>query len=247
VFQFASVADISEKTALEVLRASDWSMDTAFELYFNNGAGQAQAAPTDPAALHTLYELYRDPDQDMILAEGVERLCADIDVEPADVVTLVLSYFMKAVNMGEFTKDEFVGGMRAMGCDTAAKLKDKLPELRQMLSEEDDFREVYTYTFGFACEKGQKSLAPDTAIALWQLLFQNRQWGLVPLWCEYVQEHHKKAVTKDTWVQLLEFSKAIKEDMSNYDTEGAWPTLLDEFVDFVHEKRPGGHEVINLE
>ena len=66
----------------------------------------------------------------------------------------------------------------------------------------DDFREVYTYTFGFACEKGQKSLAPDTAIALWQLLFQNRQWGLVPLWCEYVQEHHKKAVTKDTWVQV---------------------------------------------
>ena len=48
-------------------------------------------------------------------------------------------------------------------------------------------------------------------------------------------------------LQLLEFSKAIKEDMSNYDTEGAWPTLLDEFVDFVHEKRPGGHEVINLE
>jgi len=74
----------------------------------------------------------------MILAEGVERLCADIDVEPADVVTLVLSYFMKAVNMGEFTKDEFVGGMRAMGCDTAAKLKDKLPELRQMLSEEGE-------------------------------------------------------------------------------------------------------------
>jgi len=38
-------------------------LQTAFELYFNNGAGQAQAAPTDPAALHTLYELYRDPDQ----------------------------------------------------------------------------------------------------------------------------------------------------------------------------------------
>lgn len=39
-------------------------LQAAFELFFNSQrAGQAQAAPTDPAALHTLYELYRDPDQ----------------------------------------------------------------------------------------------------------------------------------------------------------------------------------------
>ena len=78
--------------------------------------------------------------QDIILAEGVERICADIGVEPADVVTLVVSYFMKAANMGEFTHDEFITGMRAMGCDTAAKLKDKIPQLRQMLSEEGALR-----------------------------------------------------------------------------------------------------------
>jgi DCN1-like protein 1/2 len=110
------------------------------------------------------------------------------------------------------------------------------------------FREVYQYTFGFACEKGQKSMAPDTAVALWQLLFQGRGWGLIQLWSAFVEEFHKKAVTKDTWVQLLEFSKAIKGDLSNYDTEGAWPTLLDDFVDYVYAKRPdlGKPEVINL-
>ena len=54
------------------------------------------------------------------------------------------------------------------------------------------FREVYNYAFGFACDKGQKSLALDTAEAMWRLLFEGRPWEHVDLWCEFLREHHNK-------------------------------------------------------
>jgi len=46
-----------------------------------------------------------------------------------------------------------------------------------------------------------------------------------------------KAVTKDVWDMLFTFSTSINDDMSNFDEDGAWPVLLDEFVEWWHEKK----------
>ncbi|CAH1766903.1 360_t:CDS:2 [Entrophospora sp. SA101] len=35
---------------------------------------------------------------------------------------------------------------------------------------------------------------------------------------------------------MLEFVRQINEDLNNYDTEGAWPVLIDEFVEYAREK-----------
>jgi hypothetical protein len=34
-------------------------------------------------------------------------------------------------------------------------------------------------------------------------------------------------------VQLLEFSRTVLEDLSNYDPTAAWPVALDEFVEHI--------------
>ncbi|CAI5956645.1 unnamed protein product [Closterium sp. NIES-64] len=45
------------------------------------------------------------------------------------------------------------------------------------------------------------------------------------------QLHQRYAVSEDTWQQVLDFSCTIGADLSMYDSDGAWPVLIDEFVE----------------
>ena len=96
--------------------------------------------------------------------------------------------------------------------------------------------QIYNYAFMFSREKGHKSLMQDTAIGMWQLVFGVIEWPLLDDWCEFLTKNHNKAISKDTWTQLLEFVRQVKSDFSNYDMDGAWPYLIDEFVEYVQEK-----------
>ncbi|WJX13531.1 hypothetical protein P8452_03914 [Trifolium repens] len=104
---------------------------------------------------------------------------------------------------------------------------------------------IYNFAFGWAKEKGQKSLALDTAIKMWQLLFAKKQWLLVDHWCQFLQARHNKAISRDTWSQLLEFAKTVCSNLSDYDAEGAWPYLIDEFVEYLKENGVNQHGQIN--
>jgi len=236
VKQLAQVVDVSDKVAAEVLKAANWSLNAAVELYFSSPR-YAKGPAVDPNLLDALFKRYSESGQEVILADGVVAFCEDLAVDPSDVVMLVISWRMGARHMGEFTRAEFTAGLETLGLDSVDKLKEQLPQMRRSLqTDEGVFSEVYRYAFGFATEKGQKSLALDTAFAMWRLLFDDGKWPLLDHWCDFLTEHHNKAISRDTWNQLLEFSKSIKPDLCNYDAEGAWPYLIDEFVEYVQTK-----------
>jgi DCN1-like protein 1/2 len=119
--------------------------------------------------------------------------------------------------------------------DSIEKFRAKLPSLRAEIKDDNKFREIYNFAFTWAREKGQKSLSLETAIGMWQLLFAERNWPLLDHWCQFLQVRHNKAISRDTWAQLLEFVKSIDPQLSNYDDEGAWPYLIDEFVEYLTE------------
>eukprot|EP00252_Welwitschia_mirabilis_P006209 TRINITY_DN1700_c0_g1_i1.p1 TRINITY_DN1700_c0_g1~~TRINITY_DN1700_c0_g1_i1.p1 ORF type:complete len:252 (-),score=49.77 TRINITY_DN1700_c0_g1_i1:302-1057(-) len=232
VQQFMQITGTSEKFALHALKASDWNLEGAFDFFYSQP--QPQSVP-DSRHLEELYQRYKDPYTNMILADGISLLCNDLQVDPGDIVMLVISWHMKAATMCEFSKGEFLHGLQSLEIDSIEKFREKIPYLRSELKDEQKFREIYNFAFNWAKEKGQKSLALETAIGMWQLLFSEKSWPLVDHWCQFLQVRHNKAISKDTWSQLLEFAKTVDPSLSNYDAEGAWPYLIDEFVEYLFE------------
>ncbi|XP_022717654.1 DCN1-like protein 1 isoform X3 [Durio zibethinus] len=202
----SKMEELDEKIALQALKASDWHLEGAFDVFYNQPHIKSY---TDTRYLEELYNRYKDPYTDMILADGITLLCNDLQVDPQDIVMLVLSWHMKAATMCEYSKQEFFIGLQALGIDSLEKFRERISFMRAELKDEQKFREIYNFAFGWAKEKGQKSLALDTAIGMWQLLFAEKQWPLVDHWCQFLQARHNKAISRDTWSQLLEFARAL--------------------------------------
>ena len=67
-------------------------------------------------------------------------------------------------------------------------------------------------------------------------MFLGKKCKFMDTWCRFLQE--KKAnkslivVPKDVWDMFYELVKSTKGDLKNFEDDGAWPTLFDEFVNF---------------
>jgi len=231
VNQFIKVTGAPSTAAVKCLQLTDWAIEAAVDYYYGSGVSRVLlSSKIDPASLKQFFERYKDVNQDAILAEGIMQLCEDLDVSPEDVVMLIISWHMNAQSMGEFSRSEFEDGLEKLGIDSLTKLKAKLPDLRAQLNDPTAFKQIYNYAFSFSKEKEQKCLQLETAVAMWKILITPEKWSHIDSWCQFLENHHKRAVFKDTWTQFLDFIENMDSNFSNYDENGAWPYLIDEFV-----------------
>ncbi|XP_064419021.1 DCN1-like protein 4 isoform X3 [Latimeria chalumnae] len=92
--------------------------------------------------------------------------------------------------------------------------------------------------------KGMTSLQCDTTEKLRNsldhlrsLLNESTNFKLIYRYAfDFARQSKYKVINKDQWCNVLEFSRTIDLDLSNYDEDGAWPVLLDEFVEW-HKER----------
>ncbi|XP_040039336.1 DCN1-like protein 4 isoform X3 [Gasterosteus aculeatus] len=178
---------------------------------------------------------------DVVGPEGMEKFCEDIGVEPENVVMLVLAWKLDAQSMGYFTLQEWLRGMGSLQCDSTERLRNSLDYLRSVLNDGTSFKLIYRYAFDFAREKDQRSLDLNTAKCMLGLLL-GKTWPLFPVFNQFLeftvpQQSKYKVINKDQWCNVLEFSRTINLDLSNYDEDGAWPVLLDEFVEWYKERQ----------
>ncbi|KAK7870061.1 hypothetical protein R5R35_012014 [Gryllus longicercus] len=182
----------------------------------------------------TWFREYTSPDDpDTLGPEGMEKFCEDIGVEPENVVMLVLAWKMNARQMGFFTQQEWLRGLVDLQCDTIPKIQSKLDYLRSLLNDQVTFKSIYRYAYDFARQdKDQRSMDIETAKAMLQLLL-GKHWVLFGQFNNFLEHSKYKVINKDQWCNILEFSRTIANDLSNYDVDGAWPVMLDEFVEWL--------------
>ncbi|KAG6910367.1 hypothetical protein DXG01_011082 [Tephrocybe rancida] len=251
---FCGVTGASTRDARKFLEKYK-RVDVAMDAYYNNPSefstlSRPQAAtPAAPSSskLTTLFNKYKDPEAEEITVDGTIKLCEDLDVNPEDVVLLAVAFELKSPRVGEWTRQGWTDGWKALGVDSIAAMKAVLPKLKAKLSNDPAyFRKVYNHTFDFARSEGQRSLGVETAQAFWGLLLPHGLKGdalshqkaessdgdvsmeyeegwrpeYVQWWFDFLNEKGGKGVSKDTWIMFLAFLRTIDSKFENYHEEG---------------------------
>jgi len=175
--------------------------------------------------------------------ESLAKYWKELNIDPEGVGPLLIAWKLNASTPGEFKRNEFLKGWSAMGIYSEEKMKAKAKELIKSLKNRETFKEFYQWLFNFAKENQDlKTIDAEVAVDMWNTVMKD-QWPLTSQWCRFIQgevekakkkKEGMKAVSRDVWDQCLEFSWEVNPDLSNWDEGGAFPAIIDEFVDFVN-------------
>ncbi|KAL7423322.1 Scaffold-type E3 ligase [Cryptotrichosporon argae] len=217
--------------------------------------------------LGDIWETYKDPSNPkLITIEGTMEYCQALDIDPeSDSVLFCLAADLGSKTTGEWEKGPFVEGWKAMpgNIDSLEKMKAHLPTLRKRLNTDPVyFKKVYMHVFDLIKAPGARVVTLDTAIDMWNLFlppalaakpsalshvspdtptapstepptFSQKS---LDMWLDF-QRERGKAVSKDTWSLLIDFMRTIDADLKAYDEEAAWPSTIDDFVEYVRERQ----------
>ena len=173
--------------------------------------------------------------------ESLSKFGASVGFDAeSDIVVFLIGIHFQADNFMEITYQQFENGCKSLGVDDANSWKTVIPGLRQQLSNEQKFREVYKAAFGFSVEPPSKNVSIDIACALWDLFITEQQCQFMGKWKQFLEQKNQKgellAITRDNWDLFYELNKMTGGDLANFEDDGGWPTLFDEFIEFMESQ-----------
>jgi len=120
--------------------------------------------------------------------------------------------------------------------------KKKCQSWRDELKNQAKFKQFYNFVFDYLKEekkilsKNAKHFklnllvqpAMEEATTVWEMLGVSDKWPLYRHWAEFVKD--KKSISRDTWRLFLNFIEQYPKDVSTYDADSCWPSVLDEVL-----------------
>ncbi|KAF5528397.1 Defective in cullin neddylation protein 1 [Colletotrichum aenigma] len=221
--------------------------------YFSGTSGTT--TPTTSAldtSLGQMFDKLRDDSRDEKDTMGVESTMAylenlGVDLENAEM--LVVAELLQSPSIGAITKKGYIDGWKTTGSATRQAHAAHVKSLVNTLATDPAyFKKVYRYTFVASKEENQKALALDTAKVYWSVLFSPPGWqwktkshDWLELWSSFLDEKWTRSVNRDMWNMILEFATKTMSDetLSFWNEDGAWPSVIDDFVAWCREKGVG--------
>jgi len=98
------------------------------------------------------------------------------------------------------------------------------------------FGRLYSALFPIAKTGQSRNIDIEVAKAFWTVLLVP-SYPIIAEVVEYITEKGTyKAVNKDVWSMMFEFCKTVNPNLDNYEADGAWPTIIDDFVAWKQER-----------
>eukprot|EP01116_Phalansterium_solitarium_P000779 TRINITY_DN10640_c0_g1_i1.p1 TRINITY_DN10640_c0_g1~~TRINITY_DN10640_c0_g1_i1.p1 ORF type:complete len:391 (-),score=133.22 TRINITY_DN10640_c0_g1_i1:147-1319(-) len=191
-------------------------------------------------SLDKLFDKYRDighketgERDDVIRGNGSLTYSSELGIsDDKDPGLLVVAWKLNATTkVWEFTRGEFVGGWSVLGCWNLDTMKRKLREWKDELKNPAKFKPFYNFCFDYLKEE-KKILSTEEAVTVWEMLGLHSSWSMMAKFVEFLTATNKKAVSRDTWRLFLNFVEQYPKSFAQYDADGCWPSLLDEFVEW---------------
>ena len=252
------------EAAIDAFYSDESALGNASKNSSNNASSSAKSEKESREKLGKLFDTWKDEDEGEITMEGAMTMLEDLKMSPEDAVVLPLSFYLRSPSLGTFQKEQYIEGWKSIAgskkCDSIEAQMKLLETLREELkadapvrgdraneSKQGLFHRTYEFTYTFARPEGQKSLPMADALAFWDLIipyapslntssgnFTLRQFNL---WKTFLQEKGKdRAISKDTWMLFLDFTKEIDSDFQNHDFDAAWPSQIDDFVEWARNQ-----------
>jgi len=189
--------------------------------------------------IQTLFTIYQDEDN-FIGPIGMEKLCIDLGVNQDHFVIMVLYFYLNVSRLGYITRNEFVTGLAKLNIDSIETLRSNL----FYFSKEATTRLDEIYDFAFRASKvtpAQKVIKIDVATHLMKILIPDKTHTFPFL--EFIRNSNYTVINADQWKMFFLFNKTFGMELEEYSDDGAWPVMIDEYVDYLRKKREDAMDI----
>jgi len=245
--EFKNICGATESVAQTLLKKYNYNVEQALDHYYTHGGTVSPTSPSstysgkaDKSKIGKVFDKYADvKDKDSMQGEPLGQFFRDVGADPEreGAVTLAAAFKLKCKVLGEIKRSEFVEGFSGLGCDTVEKIKTEMGNVRELLKDKARFKDFYIWLFNFIKEEpDRKSVDLEPALEFMKCVLPSH-FALCNEFADFLKVQKVKSISADVWAQTWEFARDIKTDLSNYELDGAWPVLFDDFVGWLQEQR----------